>query len=189
MFNIEIEKKYLAAHLPRVIKNVEPIRLFDVYFPDDPAEEAHLRARKSNNNYELTKKIPVVGPHSTARLETTIALSRAEFESITAGHERIIEKERYKVSISGHRAQVDVFTGKLAGLILIEINFEDEVHMRGFNKPSCCGTEITDESFIIGGLLAACTYEDIKPHLDRLGYQPILSNATQGDMEQASVPN
>ncbi|WJZ01366.1 hypothetical protein [Corynebacterium freiburgense] len=173
MFNIEIEKKFLAAHIPAEIHNAHSIRLFDVYFPDDPTKEAHLRARKANQNFKLTKKIPVIGSHSTAHLETTIALEPAEFASITKGHTRIIEKDRYNIDLHGHRTQVDVFIGKLAGLVLIEISFEDEIHMRGFKPPSCCGPEVTNEDFIIGGLLAACTYDDIRPHLDRLGYRPV----------------
>ena len=56
MKTIEIEKKFLIKNLPNL--NVEPIEMIDVYLPEK-TKHAHLRARKQNNNYELTKKAPI----------------------------------------------------------------------------------------------------------------------------------
>lgn len=171
MFNIEIQRNYLASRVPEEISGVEPVHMVDVFFPADVSVESHLRARRYGDSYELTKLIPVVGSHSTAHLEQSISLDPAEFESVIAGNHRAIVKDRFNVRIAGLRAEVDVFRGRLEGLVIIEISFEDEVHTKGYAPPLCCGADVTDEEFIVAGQLAGKSFEDLAPVLEPFHYQ------------------
>jgi CYTH domain-containing protein len=64
----------------------------------------------------------------------------------------VIEKFRYEISFKNHLWEVDVFTGKLEGLYLaeIELNSEDE----HFELPDWVGEEVsTDPNYYNSNLI------------------------------------
>jgi CYTH domain-containing protein len=129
--------------------------------------------RKRGSSYEITKKTLINSDDSSAQLEQTLPLELAEFESLASGHSRMVEKDRYGVSIGTIPAEVDVFSGKLEGLILIDFEFESEAAKATFVPPLCCLADVTQEEFIAGGSLAGKSYDDIAENLAHFGYQPL----------------
>lgn len=172
----EFERTYLAKIVPPEIHTTMPLRIIDIYIPDDApnAPRAVLRLRRNGDNYEITKKTPISDDLSI-QTEQTIPLTRDEFESLMGGHNRRIEKDRYDVTIDGRAAQVDVFSGGLDGLVVIDFEFSREADKDAFEAPDCCLVDVTQERFIAGGELAGKTYEDIRADLERLDYQPLTS--------------
>lgn len=71
---------------------------------------------------------------------------------------------------------MDVFTGELSGLVLIDFEFQSEEDKAAFTPPSCCLADVTQEDFIAGGQLAGKTYEDIRSDLARFNYSPLSIN-------------
>jgi adenylate cyclase len=55
----------------------------------------------------------------------------------------IIEKYRYRIPYAGKTWEVDEFLGENAGLIIAEIELDDEGAT--FEKPGWVGTEVTDD--------------------------------------------
>jgi CYTH domain-containing protein len=47
--------------------------------------------------------------------------------------------------IDGVQAEVDDYTGDLAGLVVVEIEFDDEQAARAFTPPAWFGPELTGE--------------------------------------------
>ncbi len=166
---IELELTYLAGELPD-LGGLSGTPMEDVYFPDDPSVHPRLRLRRKGDNYELTKKIPVDSSDASRHAEMTISLSEIEYVSLTIGHARKVTKTRYVVPLGGRAAEVDVFEGALAGLVLIDFEFESEAEMRNFAPPPECLAEVTQEDFIAGGLLAGKAYSDIADELARFKY-------------------
>lgn len=171
--SIEYELTYVARELPIEIRSALPTRLVDIYVPEDPGLHPHLRLRRKGNAYEITKKLPNVTTDLSEHTEQTIPLEQIEFESLSSGHSRLVEKDRYAVVIQGRPAEVDVFSGKLEGLVMIDFEFLNAVDKQAFTPPDCCLADVTQAEFLAGGMLAGKSYADIEPELTKLGYKPL----------------
>jgi CYTH domain-containing protein len=53
----------------------------------------------------------------------------------------LIEKTRYKVEFSGHLFEVDIFEGRLKGLVIAELELKSEDET--FEAPDWLGEEVT----------------------------------------------
>jgi CYTH domain-containing protein len=166
---LEIELTFLASYIPDEIKNVEPIFYSDMYIPME-SDFAVLRLRKKGDKYEITKKIPVNEGDFSAHTEHTIPLLESEYAALKRSKGKVIEKFRYSVKIEGHRAEVDVFTGGMRGLVLIDFEFSSGVEMSAFVPPACCLIDVTQERVILGGQLAGLNYKDIEGWLTEKEY-------------------
>jgi CYTH domain-containing protein len=171
--SLELELTFLARRLPAELVGVTPMRLVDIYVPDDLSIHPHVRLRQKGDRFELTKKTQILNGDASQHVESTIELTADEFDSLAAGHTRIVEKDRYAVVLGGNAAEVDVFTGGLEGLVLIDFEFDQESKLNAFTPPEVCASDVTQEDFIAGGLLAGRTYHDIELELARHSYTAI----------------
>ncbi len=170
----ELERTYLAKELPADLYTATSKEMIDIYVP---ASAAHpdLRIRKRGDRYEITRKRPIVEGDSSRMLEITIPLDAAEFEEFAVIRGKRVEKRRYVYTNEGRAYEVDVFTGDLAGLVLVDIEFQTVAEKDAFTPPSFCLVEVTQEKFLAGGMLCGKTYADIEPRLQKLGYTKIES--------------
>lgn len=171
MIQTEIETTYLAHSLPAAIKGLEGRTIIDTYFPANVAHP-HLRIRQKGSSYTLTKKTQVTPGDASTQTEENIDLTKEEFEALNAGNGKTVAKIRYEMPIGEYTAEIDVFTGDLEGLVLIDVEFPSTEARDAFVKPDFCGQDVTQEDFIAGGMLAGKTLADITPDLQRLGYTP-----------------
>jgi CYTH domain-containing protein len=137
---IEIERKFLLKSAS-FIGDIAGNRITQGYLTTDPNRTVRVRIRgdwgtvtikgKSNESglsrYEWEKEIPVV--EAQALLE--IALPG------------IIDKTRYVINFKGFNYEVDVFHGANKGLLLAELELEDE--LQPFLKPDWLGDEVTGD--------------------------------------------
>jgi len=170
---IELELTYLAAKLPDELQGTEPKRLMDVYVPESEVDHARLRLRQKGSKYEITKKVPLRDGDASAHTEMTIPLDQNEFTALISVSQKRIIKDRYNIEIAGHPAEVDVFREELSGLVLIDFEFSNEEEKAAFTQPSIALSDVTQENFIAGGLLAGKTYQDIEPELQRFNYKAL----------------
>jgi CYTH domain-containing protein len=170
---IEYELTYLARELPAEIHSSLPTRVVDFYVAGADSDHPVLRLRRKGDKYEITKKTIINGTDSSAQTEQTIPLTSGEFESLASGQTRIVEKDRYAVTIGGHPAEVDVFSGKLEGLVMIDFEFDHEADKAAFEPPACCLADVTQELFAAGGELSGKSYADIVGDLKRYDYKPL----------------
>lgn len=137
--NIEIERKFLfdgrgfdfEAH-----KNVE---ILQGYVSFEPA----VRLRAQNGEYYLTVK----GPGLTARREFEMPVTKEQFDFLWKKTEpETIEKTRYIIPLKcGLEAELDVYAGKLSGLMTVEVEFDSLEEAGRFLPPEWFGREITGE--------------------------------------------
>lgn len=172
MAQTEIETTYLAASLPENLASYNHKKLMDVYFPAGAAHPS-LRIRQKGDAYVLTKKRQVEANDASVQTEEDIELTREEFEALRAGNGKVVTKVRYEVPYDAYTAEVDVFTGELDGLVLVDIEFESKQERDAFRKPDFCGADVTQEEFIAGGMLAGKNLADIQGELDRLQYKSL----------------
>lgn len=170
MQELEIEKRFLVPE-----EKIEEIKSFvvpnsevlmnDVYVPNGDAHK-DLRLRQKGNKYMITRKRPVKEGDSTIMVETTIELSRSEFVALSNGIESNVEKERFLIDISEWRGELDVFSGRHAGLVIVEFEFQNEADLADFEKNAKLDlVDITNVEWIAGGRLAEIDSDVLKQKL------------------------
>ena len=146
---MEIERKFLVKkQLWEAFEKPSPNRIVQAYLLNSAEKTVRIRI-KGTKGY-LTIKGPTHGL-SRAEFEYEIPLIDAE-ELISTFAEKVIEKFRYEISFKNHLWEVDVFTGKLDGLYLaeIELNSEEE----HFELPEWVGEEVsTDPNYYNSNLI------------------------------------
>ncbi len=171
MNSLELERTYLAKELSKEIDGADYVEIVDIYIPDG-IDFANLRLRKKGDEYFMTKKT-VVSDDASEQVEQTIELSLREYEALSSCSKKRVEKRRYYAKIDGHDAEVDVFYGDLAGLVLVEFEFANAREKDEFATPESMLADVTSEEFIAGGMLAGKKYEDIEGELEGFGYRRI----------------
>jgi CYTH domain-containing protein len=169
---IELELTFLAKSLPPNLKNCPAKKIVDLYV-EGGSIHSSLRIRRNGEEFELTRKAPVEAGDASKQSETTISLNQSEFESLSSTKSREIEKTRYFFDHEGRTAEFDVFEGGLKGLIVIDFEFENEAEKASFAMPGFCLAEITQETFIAGGVLAGKSYDNISEELEKFCYQKL----------------
>lgn len=172
-YSEEHELTFLARELPSEIATASPVRVVDVYVPEDIAVHPRVRLRCAGERYSINKKLPLAENDASAHSETTISLDESEFNELTRASSRRVVKDRYKVQIAGRPCEVDVFRESLTGLVLLDFEFQTVEEKFAFQAPSVCLADVTQEDFIAGGLLAGQSYHNLEPKLVIYGYQPL----------------
>ena len=134
----EIERTFLVDEPPAELG--VPVALRQGYVALDGL--ATVRVRDAGGRFVLTVK----GGSGFERTEVEVEIDRARFEALwalTAG--RCIEKRRHLVDLGSVRAEVDVFGGALAGLVMVDVEFASRDEGERFRPPSWFGREVTDD--------------------------------------------
>jgi adenylate cyclase len=144
----EIERKFLVAMIPDELP--EPgVEIRQAYLSTDPTE---VRVRSSDGDgHELTVK----SLGGLTRAEVTVALASGQFEELWSLAQGVIEKTRHDVDVDGHTAEVDVYRGKLDGLVVVEVEFLSEQEAAAFAPPPWFGREVTTDRRFRNAALAA----------------------------------
>lgn len=120
---MEIERKFLVDFDKwDDLQKPTPIKIVQAYLHSDQKKTVRLRI-KGDKGY-ITIKGETFGI-SRMEYEYEIPLKDAE-EMIVQFSDKIIEKDRYEMKIVDHLWEIDVFHGKLSGLVLAEIELETE---------------------------------------------------------------
>jgi CYTH domain-containing protein len=167
---IEIERTFLAKHIPEGIKDGKEI--LDIAIPST-ARHPNLRIRKYGNKIEITKKEMVNKGDASVHKELTIPLTEEEYKEFSQLEGKRMRKIRYKYDHDGNTAEVDVYQDKLKGLVVIDFEFETTEEKDNFEMPDFCLKDVTQEEVIAGGLLVGKSYEDIEEKLTEFGYKKI----------------
>jgi CYTH domain-containing protein len=137
---MEIERKFLINEsLWAKLNKPIPNRIQQGYLSDD--SNCTVRVRTKGQKGFLTIKGKSVGI-SRSEFEYEIPLAEAE-EMIAEFCSKVLSKDRYEIQFGKHVWEVDVFHGKLAPLIIaeIELSREDE----SFEMPEWVEKEVSDD--------------------------------------------
>ena len=135
---MEIERKYLVSGIPDNIDSY-PCRFIEQgYLNTAPV----VRIRKQDDDYVLTYK----GSGMIAREEYNLPLNKKSYEHLLEKADgNIISKVRYLIPINDGKltAELDVFKGKFAGMLLVEVEFSSVEQADAFQKPDWFGEDVT----------------------------------------------
>ena len=170
MIEIELEKTYLAKHLPERFERCSSKEIKDIYIPKE-SEHSVLRIRQNGDKFEITKKQPAQGADSSEQYEHTISLTKEEFSALEQVQGKKVRKIRYYHDHFGIQAEIDIFQDELSGLVLVDFEFSNKEDKDNFKMPEFCLVDITQDKCFAGGMLCGKSYGDIENHLNELGYK------------------
>ncbi len=135
---MEIERKFLIkASEWNLLEKPPPVRIAQAYLSDE--KNCTVRVRIKGSQGFLTVKGETKGI-TRSEFEYEIPLKDAE-NMMAEFCSKVLSKDRYRIDVAGHTWEVDVFHGKLAPLILAEIELESEEE--DFVLPKWVGKEVS----------------------------------------------
>lgn len=137
---MEIERKFLVRTLPENLETYPHKEIEQGYLNRDPV----VRIRRSNDDYILTCK----GQGLMIREEFELPLSKEAFDHMKPKADGIfIEKTRYFIPYDEKLTiELDIFHGKLAPLVLAEVEFDSIEEANAFIPPVWFGEDVTHSS-------------------------------------------
>ncbi|MGW1910177.1 hypothetical protein ACWCQS_05265 [Streptomyces sp. NPDC002076] len=120
---------------------------------------------------KLTQKVPATRPGTVQGFVTNICLSPAEYEALATLPARALAKTRFSAPPLG----IDVFTGRLRGLVPAEAEFTTDEEAGPFAPPAACVAEVTDDARFTGGRLGRATRTELLTWLSEYGIRPQAS--------------
>lgn len=142
---LEIEKKYLV--LPQQLD--QHVQLDQ--HPFKPMVQGYLassdlvviRIRVSQDHGRLTIKQRGAG---IKRIEVERELNLEEAnELLSLCGTKKVEKQRYFIAHGNYTIELDIFLGENAGLMVAEVEFEDEEEANAFEPPEWFSTEVSGD--------------------------------------------
>ncbi len=137
---MEIEKKYLVEKLPDDLSGYKKKEIEQAYLCGNPT----VRVRKSNDDYILTYKSKK-DTEDLKKISGAAVNEEIEMPLTKEAYEHLIEKKddhkvkktRYIIPIDeDHNIELDVFHGRLKGLVMAEVEFLSAEDARDFVPPA-----------------------------------------------------
>lgn len=155
---VEIERKFLVVS--EAFKSAAKAKhtIAQGYLNSKP--ERTVRVRISGESGFLTIK-GKGNETGMTRFEWETELSLLDAKPLLALCEKgVIQKTRYEVPVGKKTFEVDVFAGENEGLILAEIELNDE--KESFEKPDWLGKEVTNDARYYNAYLSRHPYSEWK---------------------------
>ena len=136
---IEIERKFLVLNQDFIKQSHGKSRIVQGYLNSDSQRTVRIRI-KDEQGFLTIKGIG--NDSGTTRLEWEKEIPLAEAETLlTLSEKKAIDKVRYLISVGKHTFEVDVFAAENSGLIIAELELEQENEM--YEIPDWLGVEVT----------------------------------------------
>ena len=137
---IEIERKFLVGDRPQVLSELSGLPIRQGYLA--VGSESEVRVRSKGEQMFLTVK----SGRGLVRAEHEIVLDADQFRVLWPATEGMrLEKNRYRVPVPGGVAEVDIYGGRLSGLMTAEVEFKTKEEARGFAPPPWFDDEVTED--------------------------------------------
>jgi len=129
-----------------------------------------LREQKDEDGqtvFKLTQKLRNPAGGARQGLITSMYLTATEFATLANLEAKVLTKVRHSIPPFG----IDVFEGRLSGLVAAEAEFHSGVEAASLALPSFIGPEISDDPRFTGGRLVRASREELKDWLRQYGIE------------------
>ena len=111
-----------------------------------------VRLRKKDQQYSLTYKRGL----GNVREEREVTLTAEQFATLwPATQSKRLIKTRYEIPFGNRLVEIDIYGGKHDGLVVAEVEFEDEESAINFQPPDWLGDDVTGDPRYSNQLLAS----------------------------------
>jgi adenylate cyclase len=137
----EIERKFIIKSIPFPLDKYPYEDISQGYLAAS-ADGGEVRVRQKGDHYFLTVK----KGSGLERQETEIAISQTQFQELyqATAHDHV-EKKRFIIQDEDRVIELDIFEGKLKGLMVAEVEFKSINDSRAYRAPSWFGMEVTED--------------------------------------------
>jgi CYTH domain-containing protein len=149
--NREIERKFLVRKLPADLTNCPSSEISQGYLVslDDGLQ---VRLRKSGEHYSLTFKRGT----GNVREEREVELTAQQFDALWPATEgKRLAKTRYEIPFGDRVVEIDVYHDRHEGLVVAEVEFDEEAAAKNFEPPDWLGGDVTGDPRYSNQLLAS----------------------------------
>lgn len=136
---LEIERKFIVKNTTFLADNVKCYQISQGYLNSNPERTVRIRI-KNDKGFITVKGLGNESGTTRFEWEKEIPVTEAEV-LLQLCEDFIISKTRYEVIFGGKIFEVDIFHGKNEGLLLAEIELQNENEI--FTKPEWLGEEVT----------------------------------------------
>lgn len=147
----EIERKFLVREMPAGLANLPHAEISQGYLVslDDGLQ---VRLRKTGERYSLTYK----RGSGNVREEREVELTTEQFGVLWPATEgKRLVKTRYEIPFGERVVEIDVYHDRHEGLIVAEVEFDEEEAARKFQPPDWLGDDVTGDPRYSNQLLAS----------------------------------
>jgi adenylate cyclase len=137
----EIERKFLLRELPATLRLARGETINQGYLALDGDTEVRLRTGSK------PPKLTIKSGRGQVRTEVELPVEGADARALwelTDG--RRIAKTRRRMRVGDVEAEVDEYGDALSGLVVVEVEFDDEQAARAFVPPGWFGREVTGQA-------------------------------------------
>lgn len=139
----EIERKFLLKRMPERLDRYPHAEIEQGYLALEPADGVQVRLRRKRRSYSLTYK----RGRKMNREEREVKISAKQFNALwPATDGRRLRKIRYDVPWKEWTIEIDIYLGRHDGLIVAEVEFDDDRTCEAFTPPDWLGQEVTGKS-------------------------------------------
>jgi CYTH domain-containing protein len=154
----EIERKFLVTSTEFLSESKKSNRIVQGYLNSNPERTVRIRIKGTQGFITIKGKGNESG---TTRFEWEKEIEVTEAEQLLLlCEDGVIDKVRYEIPFGKHLYEVDVFEGDNKGLIIAEIELEDE--NESFEKPNWLGAEVTGDDRYYNASLSVSSYKNWK---------------------------
>ena len=152
----EIERKFLVTSTEFLSESIPSSRIVQGYLNSNPERTVRIRIKGTQGFITIKGKGNDSG---TTRFEWEKEIEVIEAEQLLLLCEDVvIDKVRYEIPFGKHLYEVDVFEGDNKGLIIAEIELENE--NESFEKPNWLGEEVTGDDRYYNASLSISSYKN-----------------------------
>ena len=146
----EIERKFLVRRLPENLTTMRKEQIEQGYLAIAPGG-VQVRLRKAGAKHSLTYK----RGDGAARVEREVTLAAEQFATLWPATEgQRLAKTRYYVPLGHLIVEIDRYSGRHEGLVVAEVEFDDEKSAREFEPPDWLGEDVSHDARYSNQLLA-----------------------------------
>lgn len=154
----EIERKFLVTSTEFLSESIRSNRIVQGYLNSNPERTVRIRIKGTQGFITIKGKGNESG---TTRFEWEREIEVTEAEQLLLlCEDGVIDKVRYEIPFGKHLYEVDVFEGDNKGLIIAEIELNDE--NESFEKPNWLGAEVTGDERYYNASLSISSYKNLK---------------------------
>jgi CYTH domain-containing protein len=147
----EIERKFLVRELPEDLATYPSSKISQGYLVSTD-EGLQVRLRSKNEKHTLTFKRGL----GHVREEREVALTAEQFDALWPATEgKRLVKTRYEIPFGDRLVEIDVYGGRHEGLVVAEVEFDDEESAIKFRPPNWLGDDVTGDPRYSNQLLAS----------------------------------
>src|ERR1043165_7182907 len=147
----EIERKFLVRILPNDLTNYPQNDISQGYLVsmDDGLQ---VRLRKAGEHFSLTYK----RGSGSVREEREVELTAEQFDALWPATEgKRLVKTRYEIPLGERPVEIDLYHDRHEGLVVAEVEFDDEEIAKNFQPPDWLGDDVTGDPRYSNQLLAS----------------------------------